>query len=102
MSLATIMLAQLAVARRIIEDGQELVPVWRIQTPGGVFLIFSRFDTAKPEQREHTMVLISRFMAWKMATSFVFTAEPWLGAEGEDALQPRRVSPRAARRRATN
>ena len=30
--------------------------------------------------------MISRFMAWKMATSFVLTAEPWLGAEGEDAL----------------
>ena len=86
MSLATIMLAQLAVARRIIEDGQELVPAWRIQTPGGIFLIFSRFDMAKPERREHTMVLISRFMAWKMATSFVLTAEPWLGADGEDAL----------------
>ena len=32
------------------------------------------------------MCLVSRFMAWKMATSFVFTAEPWLGADGEDAL----------------
>ena len=32
------------------------------------------------------MVLISRFMAWKMATSFVLTAETWLGADGEDAL----------------
>ena len=25
-------------------------------------------------------------LVWKMATSFVFTAEPWLGADGEDAL----------------
>ena len=25
-------------------------------------------------------------MAWKMATSFVLTAEPWLGADGVDAL----------------
>jgi hypothetical protein len=25
-------------------------------------------------------------MAWKMATSFVLTAETWLGADGEDAL----------------
>lgn len=41
MSLATIMLAQLAVARRIIEDGQELVPAWRIQTPGGIFLLLT-------------------------------------------------------------
>jgi hypothetical protein len=86
MSLATIMLDQLAVARRIIEDGQEVVPAWRVETPEGAFLILARLDANKPDQREHTMVLISRFMAWKMATSFVLTAETWVGAEGEDAL----------------
>ena len=85
MSLANIMLDQLAVARRIIEDGQEPVPAWRIETPDGVFLILARLDANKPDQREHALVLISRFMAWKMATSFVLT-EPWLGADGEDAL----------------
>ena len=86
MSLATLMLEQLAIARRIVEDGHEVVPAWRIDTSEGAFLIVTPFDTAKPEQREHALFLISRFMAWKMATSFVFTAEPWLGAEGEDAL----------------
>ena len=86
MSLATIMLGQLAVARGIIADGQEVMPAWRISSPEGDFLIFTRFDTAKPEQREHAIGLISRFMAWKMATSFVLTAETWLGADGEDAL----------------
>jgi len=86
MSLATIMLEQLSVARRIIEDGQEVVPAWRITTPEGTFLIFTRFDAAKPEQREHAISLISRFMVWKMATSFVLTAETWVGADGEDAL----------------
>ena len=86
MSLATLMFEQLAVARRIIEDGEEVVPAWRITTPEGAFLIFTSFDADKPEQREHAAVLISRFMAWKMATSFVLTAEKWLGAEGEDAL----------------
>ena len=86
MSLATLMLEQLAIARRIVEDGHEVVPVWRIDTSEGAFLIVTPFDTANPEQRDHALFLISRFMAWKMATSFVFTAEPWLGAEGEDAL----------------
>jgi hypothetical protein len=86
MSLATLMLDQLTVARRIIEDGQEVIPAWRIATPEGTFLIFTRFDTEKPEQREHARLLISRFMAWKMATSFVLTDETWLGADGEDAL----------------
>ena len=83
MSLATIMLEQLGVARRIIEDGQLVVPAWRIMTAEGTFLVL---DTAKPGQRENALTLISRFMAWKMATSFVLTAETWIGADGEDAL----------------
>ena len=87
MSLATLMLDQLAVARRMIEDGQEVVPAWRIETPEGVFIILTPFDASKPELREQRFFLIRRFMAWKMATSFVFTAEPWLGADGEDALR---------------
>ena len=33
MSLATIMLDQLAVARRVVAGGQEMVPVWRLETP---------------------------------------------------------------------
>ena len=86
MSLATIMLEQLGVARRIVEDGEEVVPAWRITTPEGTFLVLTRFDTAKPEQRDHAISLISRFMVWKMATSFVLTAETWVGADGEDAL----------------
>ena len=90
MSLATIMLDQLAVARRILENGEEMTPAWRIETTEGVFLIFTRFDTGKPEQRARALTLIGRFMAWKMATSFVLTAETWLGAEatrsGDEAL----------------
>lgn len=50
MSLATIMLDQLTVARRIIADGQEVLPAWRISSPEGDFLIFTRFDTAKPRR----------------------------------------------------
>ena len=44
MSLATTMLEQLAVARRIVEDGQEVIPAWRIGTPEGAYLILTRFD----------------------------------------------------------
>jgi hypothetical protein len=90
MSLATIMLEQLTAGRRIIEDGHEMVPAWRIATAEGTFLILTRFNTDKPAQRDRALVLISRFMAWKMATSFVLTAETWLGAEktrsGDEAL----------------
>ena len=53
---------------------------------GSAFLILTPFDTDQPEKREHAIFLISRFMAWKMATSFVLTAKTWLGADGEDAL----------------
>jgi hypothetical protein len=81
LSLATIMLEQLAAARRVVEDGDEMVPAWRINTAEGTFLIFTRFDTHKDEQRERTPFQISRFMVWKMATSFVLTAQTWLGTE---------------------
>ena len=90
MSLATIMLDQLTVARRVIEDDHEIVPTWRIATPEGAFLILTRFDADKPAQREQALFAISRFMVWKMATSFVLTGETWLGAEatrtGDEAL----------------
>jgi hypothetical protein len=81
MSLATIMLEQLVAARRVIEDGHELGPAWRINTAEGTFLILTRFDTDKDEHRERTLFLISRFMVWKMTTSFVLTAPTWLGRE---------------------
>jgi hypothetical protein len=90
MSLAAIMLEQLAVARLIVEDGADVIPAWRITTPDGSFLVLTRFDHNKPGQRERALMLISRFMAWKLATSFVLTAETWLGSavtrSGDEAL----------------
>jgi hypothetical protein len=79
MSLATIMLHQLAIARQVIEGSHEIVPAWRIETDEGAFLVLTRFDPDKPEQRERALILIRRFMAWKMATSYVLTVETWLG-----------------------
>jgi hypothetical protein len=38
MSLAAIMLEQLAIARSIVEDGAEIIPAWRITTPKGHLL----------------------------------------------------------------
>jgi hypothetical protein len=90
MSLAAIMLEQLAVARRIVEDGCEVVPAWRVTTPEGTFLILTPFDPDKPEQRDRALFMLSRFMTWKMATSFVVAAETFVGAEitrsGEEAV----------------
>jgi hypothetical protein len=90
MSLIDIMIDQIGTARTIVEDGAEVIPAWRITTPEGGFLVFTRFDDDKPEQRVRVLLLISRFMTWKMATSFVLTAETWLGDEitrsGDEAL----------------
>ena len=90
MSLIDIMIDQLSSTRMFVEDGGAAIPVWRIATPEGSYLVFTPFDHDKPEQRERVLLLISRFMAWKMATSFVLTAQTWLGAEathpGDEAL----------------
>jgi hypothetical protein len=90
LSLAAIMLEQLAMARSIVEDGADVIPAWRITTPDGSYLVLTRFHTDKPEQRERALLLISRFMAWRMATSFVLTVETFLGSEvtrsGDEAL----------------
>ena len=80
MSLVDIMINQASTTRGIIEDGGEVVPVWRIATPEGSYLIFTRFDHDQPEQRRRALLLISRFMAWKLATSFVLATETVLGA----------------------
>ena len=55
--------------RMFVEDGGAAIPVWRIATPEGSYLVFTPFDHDKPDQRERVLLLISRFMAWKMATS---------------------------------
>ena len=90
MSLTALMIEQIGAARTIVEDSAEVIPAWRINTPEGSYLVFTRFDHDKPERRERVLLLISRFMTWKMATSFVLTAETRLGDEitrsGDEAL----------------
>ena len=59
-------------------------------TPEDQFVILTRFDPDKPDQRERMLALVPRFVAWKLATAFVLTAEIWLGPErtrsGEEAV----------------
>ncbi len=81
MSLVDIMIDQLGTARKILEDGQEVVPAWWISTPEGTYLVSIRLDQDDPENRERAFLLISRFMKWKLATSFVLTSEAWLGSK---------------------
>ena len=90
MSLIDIMIDQMGTARRTLENGQPLVPTWQIATPEGRYQLVTEFDSSRPELRERVMRLVSRFMAWKLATSFVLTAEVWFGPEfkhgGEEAI----------------
>ena len=88
MSLVDIMIDQIGDARRILEDGKPVVPVWVIKTPEGAYRIYTEFDAAKLEQRERALLLVSRFMTWRLAISFVLTAEMRLniGESGEDAI----------------
>ena len=85
-----LMLADLERGLSIVRDGHEVVPAWRILAPDGDFVILTRFDPDKPDQRARAFALMPRFMAWKMATAFVFAAETWLGPErtrsGEEAV----------------
>jgi hypothetical protein len=88
--LRDMMVADLERGLEIVRDGHEVVPTWRVLAPDGDFLIRTKFDTDKPEQRERTFALVPRFMAWRLATAFVLTAETWLGPErtrsGEEAV----------------
>jgi hypothetical protein len=81
LSLTDIMIDQLGAARSNIENGQQVVPAWVMITPEGPYLVLTRFDDDNPEQRERALLLISRFMTWKLATSFVLSAQTRLGAE---------------------
>ena len=89
-SLRDLMLADLESGLAIVRDGHEIIPAWRILTPDGDFLVLTRFDPDRPDQRERMLALVPRFMAWKLATAFVLTAETWLGPQrtrsGEEAV----------------
>ena len=84
MSLVDIMIDQIGDARRALEDGKPVVPVWVIKTPEGNYRVYTEFDAAKPEQRERALLLVSRFMTWRLATSFVLTAEMRLSTGGSE------------------
>ena len=94
MSLKGVMLEQLAIGRRIVADGNEVVPAWRIS--GGAdddWLILTRFDPDKPGQRDRATAIIKHFMALELARSFSLMAKTWIdpvgtraGVEGIEAL----------------
>jgi hypothetical protein len=88
--LRELMLADLERGLEIVRGGHAVVRAWRVLAPDGDFTILTQFDPDKPEQRERAFAPVPRFMAWKLATGFVLTAETWLGPErtrsGEEAV----------------
>ena len=70
MSLVDVMIDQIGAARKTLEDGKPLLPIWQIGTPEGTYQLTTEFDAKSPEQRERVMLLVSRFMTWKLATSY--------------------------------
>ena len=59
---------------RIIRDGHEVIPSFRIYTPGGDYKIFvpMRPDL---EHRAGKLRMMALFMAWKRASCFYMTSE---------------------------
>ncbi len=74
----------------IVRTGANVIPRWRIRcADGGEYAIFTHSDDDHDEQRGRTLWLLSRFMAWKLAISYVMADETWVGSEDapqEEAL----------------
>src|SRR5262249_8127598 len=69
---------------------QAVATNWQIATPDGTYQLTTEFNLKMPEQRDGEVLLASRFMVWKLATSLVLTAVGWPGPEfkhgGEEAI----------------
>jgi hypothetical protein len=90
MDTTTPLLAHLAACERVVRDGEEVIPAWRITTADGIYLILTRFDHDKPEQSARLFGLMRGFMRWRQATAFIVGIEVWVGPEvrreGEEAI----------------
>lgn len=62
------------ISARVLAQGEEVVPRFRIFTSEGEFLILVQM-LDDPADRERRMGLVAGFMAWKMATAFVVSGE---------------------------
>jgi len=70
----TTMLEELAVSERIVRDGHEVVPRFRVISPEGQWIIFVQLPDDLAE-RARRFNLVSAFMAWKLATGFILCNE---------------------------
>ena len=65
---------ELAFSCGVIRDGHEVVPRFLINTPDGGYTIFCPLPDSIEVRFAH-MNLVSRFMVYRMATSFVMSSE---------------------------
>jgi hypothetical protein len=61
MDLRSLLLKQLNTAERIVTDGHEVIPAWRIATPSADWVILSRFDHAEPNRQDWVLHQMRRF-----------------------------------------
>ena len=80
----TLLLEELARSEKIVRDGVEVVPRFRIVTPEGEFVVMIQMKDDLADRQER-LDLMAAFMAWKYASGFIFSVETWLGPSG--ALQ---------------
>ena len=69
-----LMLSELQFSCAIVLSGEEVVPRFRIKTPEGGMVVFLPLPDDLRE-RVRRMALVRGYMAWKMATSYVLSAE---------------------------
>lgn len=67
-------LEELALSERIVRDGHEVVPRFRVITPEGHWTILDQLPDDLAE-RARRFNLVSAFMAWKLATGFILSNE---------------------------
>ena len=68
------MLEELALSERIVRDGAEVVPRFRVITHEGEWIVFVPLPDAL-EERQRRMQLVGAFMCWKLATGFILCNE---------------------------
>jgi hypothetical protein len=79
---------ELSLSEAIVRDGYDVIPRFRIFAPEGQFVILLQISDDADDRRRR-MDLIERFLAWKMATSFVVSGE----AHRSDRLSAFAVTP---------
>ena len=91
MDLLSTMLKNLRIAQRIVREGSEVIPAWRIGTPRTDWVILTRLNHDQPGEQERILHLVGRFMVSTRAETYLLTGETGLGPtalirKGEESI----------------